>query len=192
VCGDRFIQGTALKQHQRMQGHFEGSQPSPYSSISVNNPSRYTNSNLVNRRYCADQAQQQQGQEHPALSIKPVIPRRRQVNNVASSGMNQMMPIQQMVPSTSSIMLTGQVTMNQDPASSDVMSLRSPSPHQSSATHTPITTPTPHNLQQADIKPNIQNLNLQYNGSMPLVPNNMEIATLFFNQNFSQQNHHNN
>lgn len=94
-----------------------------------------------------------------------------------------------MVPSTSSMM--NQMNMNQD-TSSDVMSLRSPSPHHSSATHTPVTTPIPHNI---DIKPNIQNLNLpQYNGSMPLVPNipNMEIATLFFNQNFNQQNHQNN
>lgn len=190
VCGDRFIQGTALKQHQRMQGHFEGSQPSPYSSISVNNPSRYTNSNLVNRRYCVDQPQQQQGSDSP-LPIKPVIPRRRAVNNVASGGMNQMMPTQQMLPSTS---MMNQVVMNHDLNSSDVMSLRSPSPHQASANHTPISTPIPHNLSQVDIKPNIQNINLpQYNGVVP-IPNipNMEIATLFFNQNFNQQNHHNN
>jgi Zinc finger, C2H2 type len=185
VCGDRFIQGTALKQHQRMQGHFEGSQPTPYSSISVNNPSRYTNSNLVNRRYCPDQPQQQQSSDSP-LPIKPVIPRRRTVNNIAS-GMNQM--AHQMVPSTS--------MMNQDTTSSDVMSLRSPtSPQHSSATHTPISTPIPHNLSQLDIKPNIQNLNLpQYNGMPTLIPNgptNMEIATLFFNQNFNQQNHQNN
>lgn len=165
-----------------MQGHFEGSQPSPYSSISVNNPSRYTNSNLVNRRYCVDQPQDEQGSMTP-LPIKPVIPRRRAANNVPSSGMNQLLPAQQMIPSTSSM-------MSQDTTSSDVMSLRSPSPHHSSATHTPVTTPVPHNI---DIKPNIQNLNLpQYNGS--LVPNipNMEIATLFFNQGFTQQNHHNN
>lgn len=184
VCGDRFIQGTALKQHQRMQGHFEGSQPSPYSSISVNNPSRYTNSNLVNRRYGVDQPQQQQTSD-PPLPIKPVIPRRRTVNNVSSNAMNQMMPAQQMIASTS---MMNQLVMNQD-TQSDVMSLRSPSPHLSSATHTPVSTPIPHNL---DIKPNIQNLNLpQYNG-MPLVPNisnNMEIATLFFNQNFNQQTH---
>lgn len=183
VCGDRFIQGTALKQHQRMQGHFEGSQPSPYSSISVNNPSRFTNSNLVNRRYGVDQPQQQQQTSNPPLPIKQVIPRRRAVNNVPS---NQMMPSQQMVPSTS--MLINHVAMNQD-TQSDVMSLRSPSPQHSSDTHTPVSTPIPNNL---DIKPNIQNLNLpQYNG-MPLVPNisnNMEIATLFFNQNFNQQTH---
>lgn len=190
VCGDRFIQGTALKQHQRMQGHFEGSQPSPYSAISVNNPSRYTNSNLVNRRYCVDQPQQQQGSDTP-LPIKPVIPRRRTANNIASSGMNQMMPVQQMMPSTS---MMNQVVMNQDVNTSDVMSLRSPSPHHSSTNHTPISTPIPHNLSQVDIKPNIQNINLpQYNGVVP-IPNipNMEIATLFFNQNFNQQNHHNN
>lgn len=188
VCGDRFIQGTALKQHQRMQGHFEGSQPTPYSSISVNNPSRYTNSNLVNRRYCVDQPDQQPNTTNPPLPIKPVIPRRRTVNNVAAVGVNQMMP-SQMVPSTSSMM--SQV-MNQD-TSSDVMSLRSPSPHHSSATHTPVSTPIPHNQSQLDIKPNIQNLNLpQYNGVMvPNIPN-IEMATLFFNQNFNQQNHHNN
>lgn len=186
VCGDRFIQGTALKQHQRMQGHFEGSQPSPYSSISVNNPSRFTNSNLVNRRYCVDQPQQQQQSSNTPLPIKPVIPRRRTVNNVVSSGMNQMMPSQQMVPSTS--MMMNQVAINQDTTSSDVMSLRSPSPHHSSSANTPVSTPIPHNLSQVDIKPNIQNLNLpQYNGVIP----NMEIATLFFNQNFNQQNHNN-
>jgi hypothetical protein len=137
-----------------------------------------------------DQPDQQLTTANPPLPIKPVIPRRRTVNNVAAGG-NQMMP-SQMVPSTSSMM--SQVTMNQD-TSSDVMSLRSPSPHHSSATHTPVSTPLPHNQSQVDIKPNIQNLNLpQYNGVMPLVPNipNMEIATLFFNQNFNQQNHHNN
>jgi hypothetical protein len=173
-----------------MQGHFEGSQPTPYSSISVNNPSRYTNSNLVNRRYCVDGQEQQQATSNTPMPIKPVIPRRRAANNVAPPNMNQMMP-SQMVPSTSSMM--NQVTMNQD-TTSDVMSLRSPSPHHSSATHTPVSTPIPHNQSQIDVKPNIQNLNLpQYNG-VPLVPNmpNMEIATLFFNQNFNQPNHHNN
>lgn len=117
------------------------------------------------------------------LPIKPVIPRRRAANNAAPTGMTQLMSAQQMVPSSSSM-------MTHDTTSSDVMSLRSPSPLQSSATHTPVTTPVPHSI---DIKPNIQNLNLpQYNGS--LVPNipNMEIATLFFNQGFTQQNHHNN
>lgn len=180
VCGDRFIQGTALKQHQRMQGHFEGSQPTPYSSISVNNPSRYTNSNLVNRRFCAENPQQQSNNS-PLLPIKPVIPRRRTGNNASQNVLphNQM----QMMPSSSNMI---QMSMNQETTSSDVMSLRSPSPHHSSATHTPVTTPISHISQ--DIKPNIQNL--QYNG-MPLVPN-MEIATLFFNQNFNQQNHQNN
>ena len=169
-----------------MQGHFEGSQPTPYSSISVNNPSRYTNSNLVNRRYCVDQPEQQAGAGNAPLPIKPVIPRRRAANNVAAAGVDQMMP-SQMVPSTSSMM--SQVTMNQE--TSDVMNLRSPSPHHSSATHTPVSTPIPHNQSQLDIKPNIQNLNLpQYNG-VPNIPN-MEIATLFFNQNFNQPNHHNN
>jgi hypothetical protein len=50
ICGDRYIQGTALAQHRRMQGHYEDStQPTPFSNISVNNPSRYTNANRVNR-----------------------------------------------------------------------------------------------------------------------------------------------
>lgn len=82
------------------------------------------------------------------------------------------------------------LAMNHDNVSSDVMSMRSPSPHHSSATHTPVS--TPNNMTQIDIKPNIQNL--QYNG-MPLVnmqAGNMEIATLFFNQNFNQPNHQNN
>lgn len=186
VCGDRFIQGTALKQHQRMQGHFEGSQPTPYSSISVNNPSRYTNSNLVNRRYCPDQPQQQQQGSNPPMPIKAVIPRRRAVNsnNVSANQINQMMPTNSQMVQPSTSMMTQ--VMNQD-TSSDVMSLRSPSPHHSSATHTPVSTPLPHNL--VDIKPNIQNLP-QYNGMLvPNIPTNMEIATLFFNQNFNQQSH---
>ncbi|KAJ6635839.1 Zinc finger protein [Pseudolycoriella hygida] len=49
ICGDRFIQGTALQTHRRLQGHFENNQPTPFSSISVNNPNRYTNANRVNR-----------------------------------------------------------------------------------------------------------------------------------------------
>lgn len=49
ICGDRFIQGTALQTHRRMQGHFEDNQPTPFASISVNNPNRYTNANRVNR-----------------------------------------------------------------------------------------------------------------------------------------------
>ncbi|GAB0099263.1 zinc finger protein 420 [Sergentomyia squamirostris] len=50
ICGDRFIQGTALAAHRRMQGHYEEvNQPTPFSSISVNNPNRYTNANRVNR-----------------------------------------------------------------------------------------------------------------------------------------------
>lgn len=187
VCGDRFIQGTALKQHQRMQGHFEGSQPSPYSSISVNNPSRYTNSNLVNRRYNPDQPQQQQSSGNQSLPIKPVIPRRRAANNSAQN-MNQMLASQQMMASTSQNI--NELGMNHENVSSDVMNMRSPSPHHSSATHTPVS--TPNNMTQLDIKPNLQNL--QYNG-MPLVnmqAGNMEIATLFFNQNFNQPNHQNN
>jgi Zinc finger, C2H2 type len=187
VCGDRFIQGTALKQHQRMQNHYEGSQPTPYSSISVNNPSRFTNSNLVNRRYCIDQPNQPESPS-PPQAIKPVIPRRR-ANNVAS-GISQIPTQQQMTPSTS---MMGQIVLGQDTIPSDVMSLRSPSPPHSS-THTPVSTPIPHNLSQIDIKPNIQNLNLpQYNGMpLPNIPSNIEIATLFFNQNFNQQSHQNN
>lgn len=50
VCGDRFIQGTALQTHRRTHGHYEESnQPTPFASISVNNPNRYTNANRVNR-----------------------------------------------------------------------------------------------------------------------------------------------
>lgn len=49
ICGDRFIQGTALATHRRMQGHYEDAQPTPFSSISVNNPNRFTNANRVNR-----------------------------------------------------------------------------------------------------------------------------------------------
>lgn len=45
----RFIQGTALQTHRRLQGHFEDNQPTPFASISVNNPNRYTNANRVNR-----------------------------------------------------------------------------------------------------------------------------------------------
>lgn len=50
ICGDRFIQGTALQAHRRMQGHFEElNQPTPFASISCNNPNRYNNPNRVNR-----------------------------------------------------------------------------------------------------------------------------------------------
>lgn len=39
-----------MAQHRRAQGHFEENNPqAPYSSISVNNPNRYTNANRVNR-----------------------------------------------------------------------------------------------------------------------------------------------
>jgi hypothetical protein len=191
ICGDKFIASTALKRHQSVQGHFDdGTQPSPYASISVNNPSRFTNSNLVSRRYMS-QAQQQ----NLPVPIKPVIPRRRAAaaaannnnsnssnnNNVASSlQLNQIqIPVQNQLiqPSTSTA-----VIMNQpDNVGADI---RTPSP----ASHTPSTTP----LSQ-DIKPNLQNLNLpQYNGSLVAtnLPN-VEIATLFtmsFNQNFQNHN----
>lgn len=183
MCGDRFIQGTALKQHQRMQGHFEGTQPSPYASISVNNPSRFTNSNLVNRRYMEQQQQQQQG--NAPMPIKPVIPRRRTANNnsnnqvVAQSQQQQQQQILQ--PTTSTIM--NQMPMSQDPTQ-DILRTPSPSQHMQ----------TSNNALTQDIKPNIQTLNIpqQYNGSsMPQIvtniPGNVEIATLFtmsFNQNF--------
>lgn len=49
ICGDRFIQGTALAAHRRMQQHFEENQAGPFSSISQNNPNRFTNANRVNR-----------------------------------------------------------------------------------------------------------------------------------------------
>jgi len=185
VCGDRFIQGTALKQHQRMQGHSEGSQPSPYASISVNNPSRFTNSNLVNRRYMEQQAQQQQSQ-NSQMPIKPVIPRRRAPNSQLSTNVN---PVQnQMIQQTTSSMIN-QPQMNQEHRTNDIN--RTPSPN-SQHHHAE----SPPNSASQDIKPNLQNLNLpQYNGSMPLVTNipNMEIATLFtmsFNQN-NFQNHSN-
>lgn len=158
-----------------MQGHFEGTQPSPYASISVNNPSRYTNSNLVNRRYM-EQQQQQQGQNNP-MPIKPVIPRRRQANNnSANQAVTQPQQQQILQPSTSIMPIA------QDP-SQDI--LRTPSPNQPNMQQ---------NLITQDIKPNIQTLNIpqQYNGSslpqlVTNIPGNVEIATLFtmsFNQNF--------
>lgn len=166
-----------------MQGHFEGTQPSPYASISVNNPSRYTNSNLVNRRYMEQQAlqqQQQQGQ-NAQMPIKPVIPRRRAANNNNS---NNQVNAQQQQPTSSNIM--NQLSIAQDPTQ-DI--LRSPSPSQLNAIQ------APNNALTQDIKPNIQTLNIpqQYNGSSSLpqlvtnIPGNVEIATLFtmsFNQNF--------
>lgn len=175
VCGDRFIQGTALKQHQRMQGHFEGSQPSPYANISVNNPSRFTNSNLVNRRYCPDQVQPAQTQNMP-IAIKPVIPRRRTVNNAATTSGIQMVPSTQIISTSSAVLLTQEVTPD------DVMNIKSPSPtgiHQ----NTMSTSMNQQQQQTVDIKPNIQNINLQQYNIVP----NMEIATLFFNQNYNSQ-----
>lgn len=180
-----------------MQGHFEGTQPSPFAAISVNNPSRYTNSNLVNRRYMLDQ--QQQNSNPPVMPIKPVIPRRRTANN--TNIMNPMMVphnSNNMPGASTSIGLplmpsTSTMHMNHD-TTSDVISLKSTSPHpsHSSMANTPVSTPVPHNLSGIDVKPNIQNLNIPqsaYNG-MPhlnMMPN-MEIATLFtmsFNQNFN-------
>lgn len=165
-----------------MQGHFEGSQPSPYASISVNNPSRFTNSNLVNRRYCAENPQQS-NQVSP-MAIKPVIPRRRTINNAGTSSQLNQMIHDQIIPTSSAI---NHSNINQD-TTSDGISMRSSSPHHSSAS-----TPIP-NMSQVDIKPNIQNLNIPYNGTLhPTMGNmpNMEIATLFtmsFNQNFNQSN----
>ncbi|XP_055711594.1 zinc finger protein 271-like isoform X2 [Phlebotomus papatasi] len=77
ICGDRFIQGTALAAHRRMQGHYEEvNQPTPFSSISVNNPNRYTNANRVNRigippNPQQQQPQQQQQQQPTTLIISP-------------------------------------------------------------------------------------------------------------------------
>lgn len=191
MCGDRFIQGTALKQHQRMQNHTEGSQPSPYASISVNNPSRFTNSNLVNRRYMEQQAQQQSSQQNSQMPIKPVIPRRRTANN-SQQHATSVNPVQnQMIQQTTSTM-SNQPQMSQEHQENDLN--RSSSPHTTGSSQHSTGSQTPNSASQ-DIKPNLQNLNLpQYNGSMPLVSNipNMEIATLFtmsFNQNF--QNHSN-
>lgn len=149
-----------------MQGHFEGSQPSPYANISVNNPSRFTNSNLVNRRYM-EQQQQQQGQS--SQQIKPVIPRRRTANNANQNHS----PVQgQLAQQASSTAIASQPVLNSQEVS------------QSERTTSPQLT--------QDIKPNLQTLNMpQYNGTMPLVTNlpNMEIATLFtFNQNYQNHN----
>ncbi|XP_059621870.1 zinc finger protein 271-like isoform X2 [Phlebotomus argentipes] len=75
ICGDRFIQGTALAAHRRMQGHYEEvNQPTPFSSISVNNPNRFTNANRVNRIGIPppNQTQQQQPQaQGTTLIISP-------------------------------------------------------------------------------------------------------------------------
>lgn len=186
-----------------MQGHFEGQQPSPYANISVNNPSRYTNSNLVNRRYLLDQQAQS---NQPVLPIKPVIPRRRTANN-ATANLSPIMTthinnVTMTLPSINSpqqnlpMMPSSSIMNLNNDTTSDVISLKSTSPQLSSTANTPISTPVPHNLTQGmvDIKPNIQNLNLPsaYNG-MPhlnMMPN-MEIATLFtmsFNQNFNTNN----
>lgn len=159
-----------------MQGHFEGQQPSPYASISVNNPSRYTNSNLVNRRYMEQQAQQQ-SQTSP-MPIKPVIPRRRTANNNNNNNNNAANEVnqqqhQQMIQSSSSILNHNETQEI----------LRSPSP----PTHHTVTT-----ISQDDIKPNLQSLSSlpQFNNNgTPItnLPANVEIATLFtmsFNQNF--------
>lgn len=157
-----------------MQGHLEGQQPTPYASISVNNPSRFTNSNLVNRRYMEQQAQQQsQGSPMP---IKPVIPRRRTANNNnASNEINNQVITTQHHDSQQQTNQMLHAVLNQE--TQDL--LRSPSP---SHHHTTVTT-----ISNQDIKPNL-NLNLpQYNGSLPIVSGNVEIATLFtmsFNQNF--------
>lgn len=182
-----------------MTGHFEGTQPSPYASISVNNPSRYTNSNLVNRRYLLDQQPQS---NQPVLPIKPVIPRRRTANNTSvmnsmmaphmnmgMSGVNSNQQNMPMMPSSSVMNLNNDTT-------SDVISMKSTSPQHSSTANTPISTPVPHNLSGMDIKPNIQNLNIPpsaYNGMPPhmnMMPN-MEIATLF-TMTFNHQNFNNN
>lgn len=46
-----------MKQHQKLTGHVEDpTKPSPFASISVNNPSRFTNANRVNRIGMNDQS----------------------------------------------------------------------------------------------------------------------------------------
>lgn len=69
----RFIQGTALQTHRRLQGHFEENQPTPFASISVNNPNRYTNANRVNRIGTA------------GLNVDELIKQEKPVANSASS-----------------------------------------------------------------------------------------------------------
>lgn len=159
-----------------MQGHFEGTQPSPYASISVNNPSRFTNSNLVNRRHM--EQQQQEGQDAP-MPIKPVIPRRRTANNSNNSSNNQAAAQQSQIiqPSTSTILT--QLPIAQDPSQDNILRSPSPSHH--------ISIQTTGNTLTQDIKPNIQTLNMpqHYNGStMPQLvttnmPGNVEIFMTF-------------
>lgn len=165
-----------------MQGHFEGQQPSPYASISVNNPSRYTNSNLVNRRYMEQQAQQQQSQSTP-VPIKPVIPRRRTANN-SNNNNNNNSTTNEVISSQQQHQIIAASILNEQ----DI--LRSTSPSQSSH-HVTTTT-----ISQQDIKPN---LNLPQFNSTPIVANNIpasanvEIATLFtmpYNQNFPNHSNH--
>lgn len=72
ICGDRFIQGTALAAHRRMQGHYEEvNQPTPFSSISVNNPNRFTNANRVNRIGIPPTTQSGQQSQPTTLIITP-------------------------------------------------------------------------------------------------------------------------
>lgn len=156
-----------------MQGHFEGSQPSPYSAISVNNPSRFTNSNLVNRRYMEQQA----AASGVPGTIKPVIPRRRAAVNPTSLQQN-------LLTSTSS----SAVVANQEQSDGIILGASSPS-------HSASTTPQMA-LQMDDVKPNIQNINLPstYNFMPHLLSNhlpNPEMASFLsmsFNQNFSNSN----
>ena len=153
-----------------MQGHFEGSQPSPYSAISVNNPSRFTNSNLVNRRYMEQQAA---GGSGATGTIKPVIPRRRAAANQ-----------QNLMTSPSSSAVVANLEQNEG------IMLGSSSP-----SHSASTTPQM-SLQMDDVKPNIQSMNLPQSYSfMPHLLNNhlpnpemASFLSLSFNPNFSNSN----
>ena len=155
-----------------MQGHIEGSQPSPYSAISVNNPSRFTNSNLVNRRYLEQQAA---GGSGAPGTIKPVIPRRRAANPA-----NQ----QNLMTSPSASAVVANLDQNEG------LLMGSTSPNHSTSTTPQMA------LQMDDVKPNIQNMNLPqtYNFMPHLLSNhlpNPEMASflsLSFNQNFSNSN----
>lgn len=83
ICGDRFIQGTALAAHRRMQSHFEDNQPAPFASISVNNPSRFTNANRVNRiGFMPPQVKQRLSPELPSSPPLPQEHHQQQIHRI--------------------------------------------------------------------------------------------------------------
>ncbi|XP_055695161.1 zinc finger protein 271-like isoform X2 [Lutzomyia longipalpis] len=85
ICGDRFIQGTALAAHRRMQGHYEEvNQPTPFSSISVNNPNRFTNANRVNRIGIPPATQPEQQQQQQPQPTTLIISPSTQVTTLAN------------------------------------------------------------------------------------------------------------